>query len=65
MNCTQCSKKIPKQNQKHKPFCSERCRLIDLNNWLTGEYKIPESEKNLNFEEQILLEKLRTESSLH
>lgn len=23
------------------PFCSERCRLIDLGRWLDGEYAIP------------------------
>jgi hypothetical protein len=23
------------------PFCSERCRLIDLGKWLDGEYRIP------------------------
>jgi endogenous inhibitor of DNA gyrase (YacG/DUF329 family) len=23
------------------PFCSERCRLIDLGQWLDAEYRIP------------------------
>ena len=23
------------------PFCSERCRIIDLGNWATGKYVIP------------------------
>jgi endogenous inhibitor of DNA gyrase (YacG/DUF329 family) len=23
------------------PFCSERCRLIDLGNWASGKYVIP------------------------
>jgi endogenous inhibitor of DNA gyrase (YacG/DUF329 family) len=23
------------------PFCTERCRLIDLGNWASGEYRIP------------------------
>jgi endogenous inhibitor of DNA gyrase (YacG/DUF329 family) len=23
------------------PFCCERCRLIDLGNWLGGKYAIP------------------------
>ncbi len=23
------------------PFCSERCRTIDLGRWLNGEYRIP------------------------
>jgi len=24
-----------------RPFCSERCRDVDLNRWLSGSYKIP------------------------
>lgn len=27
------------------PFCSERCRLIDLGNWLGGRYVIAGDEK--------------------
>ena len=23
------------------PFCSERCRLIDLGRWIDGDYRIP------------------------
>ena len=23
------------------PFCSKRCRMVDLNRWLTGAYAIP------------------------
>jgi len=25
----------------HRPFCSARCRLIDLGRWLDGEYAVP------------------------
>ena len=27
-----------------RPFCSERCRLIDLGEWLTEGHRIPSSE---------------------
>ena len=26
------------------PFCSERCKLLDLNNWFSGAYVIPTEE---------------------
>ena len=26
---------------KQFPFCSERCKLIDLGRWLDGKYQIP------------------------
>jgi hypothetical protein len=25
----------------HRPFCSERCRLVDLGRWLGGDYRVP------------------------
>jgi hypothetical protein len=25
----------------HRPFCSERCQLIDLDRWFSGDYRIP------------------------
>jgi uncharacterized protein len=27
-----------------RPFCSERCRQVDLNRWLSGSYAIPAGE---------------------
>jgi uncharacterized protein len=24
-----------------RPFCSERCKLVDLGRWLSGGYRIP------------------------
>jgi len=26
-----------------RPFCSERCRLIDLGNWAAENYRMPEA----------------------
>ena len=23
------------------PFCSERCKLLDLGNWMDGRYRVP------------------------
>jgi hypothetical protein len=25
-----------------RPFCSERCKLVDLGRWLKGDYRIPD-----------------------
>jgi endogenous inhibitor of DNA gyrase (YacG/DUF329 family) len=30
----------PTAKWKHYPFCSDRCRLIDLGRWFNGEYRI-------------------------
>jgi uncharacterized protein len=29
-----------------KPFCSPRCRDVDLNRWLSGSYVIPASDND-------------------
>jgi endogenous inhibitor of DNA gyrase (YacG/DUF329 family) len=28
----------------YRPFCSERCRLIDLGAWLTEQHRIPDED---------------------
>jgi len=30
-----------------RPFCSERCKLVDLGNWASERYRVPEAEKPL------------------
>lgn len=40
--CPTCKKPVIwTQEQVYKPFCSERCRLIDLGDWATEAHKIP------------------------
>ena len=34
------------ENNPHRPFCSERCRLIDLGAWTEERYRIPGSESD-------------------
>jgi uncharacterized protein len=36
--CPTCGKPASEAN---KPFCSPRCRDVDLNRWLSGSYTIP------------------------
>lgn len=42
VNCPHCSKPVL-WDDKHtfKPFCSERCKLIDLGAWADEQYAIP------------------------
>lgn len=32
---------------RHRPFCCERCRQIDLGAWATEKYRVPEENKPL------------------
>ena len=40
--CPTCGSAVPwAAEQRWRPFCSERCRLIDLGEWLSEEKRIP------------------------
>jgi hypothetical protein len=39
--CPQCAQHVTWPETPTYPFCSERCRLIDLGVWASGEYRIP------------------------
>ena len=48
MPCPICKKPIDNAERNNPgspfPFCSERCKLIDLGRWLDGRYQIPVSD---------------------
>ncbi|HEY4239286.1 MAG TPA: DNA gyrase inhibitor YacG [Kofleriaceae bacterium] len=40
--CPICKKPAaPRAENARFPFCSERCRLVDLGRWLGEEYRVP------------------------
>jgi len=42
--CPRCGAPAPfSRANAWRPFCSERCRLIDLGNWAAENYRLPES----------------------
>lgn len=41
VTCPTCGKKVRwTEEQRWRPFCSERCRLIDLGQWASEEHRI-------------------------
>ena len=40
MKCPTCNKEVEYAGNPYRPFCSERCKLIDLDNWLSERYRI-------------------------
>jgi len=41
VRCPQCDTEVPWQDdQQWKPFCSERCKLIDLGEWASEGHRI-------------------------
>jgi uncharacterized protein len=41
-NCPICRKPTDSETDADFPFCSERCRLLDLGNWASEKYRISE-----------------------
>ena len=40
--CPTCGKPVEwKTESAWRPFCSERCKLIDFGNWADGNYSVP------------------------
>jgi len=45
--CPQCGKPVEWSDaSRYRPFCSERCKLIDLGAWASERYRIPGSESS-------------------
>lgn len=43
--CPHCNRPVEEIQDKHwLPFCSERCKLIDLGDWMSGNQVIPGEE---------------------
>ena len=41
VTCPQCGRAVPwTAESKWRPFCSERCKLIDLGDWAAEAYRI-------------------------
>lgn len=41
IHCPVCNHKTTKEENPYRPFCSERCKLIDLGRWAGEDYRIP------------------------
>jgi hypothetical protein len=45
--CPQCHTESAWEGNPSRPFCSERCRLIDLGAWADEEYRIAGDKKTV------------------
>lgn len=59
LRCPRCRAETAWQDNPFRPFCSEKCRIIDLGRWANEDYRVPgapvapeEAGKVLPFPEQ-------------
>ena len=43
--CPICKKEVL-AGAKSNPFCSERCRMVDLGKWLNEDYRVPSEDES-------------------
>jgi endogenous inhibitor of DNA gyrase (YacG/DUF329 family) len=53
VNCPTCGKKVEwTEASKYRPFCSDRCKQIDLGAWAEEKYVIPSVGPDLDPEDE-------------
>jgi len=40
VRCPRCATPAPWQGNPFRPFCSEKCRMVDLGRWAEEEYRV-------------------------
>lgn len=58
VRCPRCGKEVDWEGNPFRPFCSDRCRMIDLGKWMEGNYIIPGESpdgKELDEEEDLVV----------
>lgn len=61
VKCPICKTSTPYEGNEFRPFCSERCKLLDFGAWIDEEYALPVEETSMTEEDIALLE--RTQQS--
>jgi endogenous inhibitor of DNA gyrase (YacG/DUF329 family) len=51
VKCPQCGQKTEFTGNEFRPFCSERCKLIDFGAWTDETYALPDETESLSEED--------------
>ncbi|HKP72420.1 MAG TPA: DNA gyrase inhibitor YacG [Pyrinomonadaceae bacterium] len=49
--CPTCNKPVNWQDNPFRPFCSERCKLLDFGHWADEDYRVPAHDERPALEE--------------
>ncbi|HLA95569.1 MAG TPA: DNA gyrase inhibitor YacG [Pyrinomonadaceae bacterium] len=61
IKCPNCEKEVEYEGNEFRPFCSERCKLLDFGAWANEEYNLPVEETALSEEDIELIERAHKE----
>lgn len=51
VSCPTCGRRAEYEGNEFRPFCSERCKLLDFGAWVDEEYSLPTETAELTEEE--------------
>jgi uncharacterized protein len=46
LKCPRCGIETENSGNPYRPFCSERCKIIDLGNWISEAYRISKANED-------------------
>ncbi|MFT6068232.1 MAG: endogenous inhibitor of DNA gyrase (YacG/DUF329 family) [Bacteriovoracaceae bacterium] len=62
VKCPHCEKKFNYYEGKFRPFCTERCQMIDLGHWFDESYAVPTKEALSEEDIDEVVKKLESET---
>lgn len=57
VKCPKCGKEVAYEGNEYRPFCSERCKLLDFGAWANEQYNLPSEDTQLSEEDLDEIEK--------
>ncbi len=61
VKCPNCGKETEYHGNEFRPFCSERCKLLDFGAWADGAFALPVEETALSEEDIEMIERASKE----
>lgn len=61
VKCPNCGKETEFTGNEFRPFCSERCKLLDFGAWADEQYNLPTETSSLTEEDIDAIEKAQQE----
>lgn len=63
VKCPTCGREVEYSGNEFRPFCSERCKLLDFGAWVDEEFALPTQDTALSEEDLDQIEKVLNEKS--
>jgi endogenous inhibitor of DNA gyrase (YacG/DUF329 family) len=57
VKCPSCGQPVRYEENEFRPFCSERCKLLDFGAWADEEYNLPAESNEMTEEDVALIER--------